>query len=370
MTSNRDYLSITLPATEESAAAARKFIREQTRLDLMRQAEADLLVTELVGNLIAHSPSASNFELRIAHEPGRRLRISVSHSHDRPLESCSPGMGTLLLDRLSNGWGHHHSDGVLESWFGLRTPGTNSISEEVTDEELFNLLPTDPAASSDELIRRHASLASSIARRFRGKGIDDEDLDQVAYMALLKAIHRYDPQLGQLGPYAAATISGELKRTLRDRGWSIHVPRSLQESVMVLGLAEQELRHSLGREPSDAELASHLDITEEEVQEARIARQAYVATSANAPVKPDGSELTDFVASDDQRLASADERLSIQQMIADLSDREREILHLRFNEDLTQEEIAERVGISQMHVSRILRKSVDHIRAQIERDPT
>lgn len=356
---------IRLAAEPDSAARARAFLREEATLDSMRHAEADLLVTELIANVIQHSPDAEEITVSAEQDKARGLVVTVSHPHPHPIDPVDTGVGFLLLERLSRNWGSGYDDGRLSFWFILRTPGTTAVSEEMSDERLFELMDDDPAAYSDELVRRHGDLASSISRRYRGKGVDEEDLLQVAHMALLKAIQRYDPSIGSIRPYAAATISGELKRLLRDRGWSVRVPRSLQERSLEVAKASEKLAQRLNRPPEPQELADRLDMSEEEVLEALDARQAYVSSSMDKPAEGTGVTLLDRLEDDDLRLLMADDRVVVQRAMQDLPERQQRILRLRFNEDMTQSQIAEEVGISQMHVSRLLSRALETLKKSI-----
>lgn len=357
--------SLKVPAVPSAAATARAFVREHATLDSMRHAEADLLVTELIGNAIEHSPAVEELVVSIRKESNRGLVVTVSHPHPEPLGEPEAGIGFMLLDRLSRGWGHDHDGQNLSVWFVLRTPGTTSIGEEVSDEDLFTHMTEDPAAYSDELVRRHADLASSIARRYRGKGVDEDDLVQVAQMALLKAIQRYDPSLGTIRPYAAATISGELKRLLRDKGWSVRVPRSLQERSLEVARASEELTQHLNRPPEVAEIATKLGLTTDEVLEAVDARQAYASSSIDKPAESTGVTLLERIEDDDTQLLLADDRMMVEEAIRALPERQQRIVDLRFNEDMTQTEIADVLGISQMHVSRLLARALKELEKSI-----
>jgi RNA polymerase sigma-B factor len=362
-------VGIELPASPESAALARGFLRDNATLDTMRRAEADLLITELIGNVVQHSPETTGISITLEQDRDRGLVVRVSHDRSDGLDEPRPGTGFFLLERLGRSWGHQHEDGTLTVWFTLRTPGATSVSADVPDEELFERMVEDPAAYSDELVRRHVDLAASISRRYRGKGIDEDDLLQVANMALLKAIQRFDPAIGTLRPYAAATISGELKRLLRDRGWSVRVPRSLQERALEVSKASERLAQNLNRAPEPAELAEELDLTEEEVLEALDARQAYATSSMDKPAENTGVPLLERLEDDDVRLLLADDRLIVEEAMRKLPERQQRILQLRFNEDLTQSEIADEIGISQMHVSRLLTRALESLKNTIGTDP-
>lgn len=360
--------AVELPATPEAAFEARQFIRHNTILDSMRYTEADLLVTELIGNVVNHSDS-DKFRLEVAPDDERRIRITVSHEHDGGLDNVSKGVGLSLVERVSQRWGWDHDGGRLEVWFTVRSPGAHTVSEELTDEDLISRLSQDQGQHADALVKRHRDLAISISRRYRGKGLPDDDLEQVALMALLKAIQRFNPELGELRPYAAATISGEMKKLLRDRGWSVRVPRSMQEKTLRVGKAVEELTHRLGRPPEAWEVADHVNLSLEEVEEALKARGAYATHSLDRPAETTGLSLVDRLDEVDIRLAGAEDRVVLEQAIGRLPHRQRHILELRFNEDMTQSEIAEIVGISQMHVSRLLSKAVDALREQLDHEP-
>lgn len=364
-----ERVELSVPALPESASRARVFIREHSRLDSIRHAEADLLITELIGNAISHSPDADDLLIGVEQDRERGLVVTLSHVHPEPLTDEEGGIGFLVLDRLSRNWGTEHDGTNLTVWFTLRTPGTVSIDPEVQDDELFQMMAADPAAYSDELVRRHSDLAASISRRYRGKGIDDDDLVQVSNMALLKAIQRYDPSLGSIRPYAAATISGELKRLLRDRGWSVRVPRSLQERSLEVAKTAEAMAQELNRAPEPAEIAEKLDLEEDEVLEAIEARQAYSSSSVDKPADATGVTLLERLEDEDVHLLLADDRVIVEEAMAKLPERQQRILQLRFNEDMTQSEIAEEIGISQMHVSRLLSRALNSLRNSLGSDP-
>ena len=363
-----DRTEILLAAEPASAAEARRFLHEHATLDGMRHAEADLLVTELVANAIDHAHEIDELVVGVSADHERGLTVSVSHPHPHPLDGSDTGVGFMLLERLARRWGHEHDGETLTVWFALRTPGTTSIGAEVEDSELFARMGDDPAAYSDELVRRHGDLAASIARRYRGKGVDEDDLVQVANMALLKAIQRYDPSIGTIRPYAAATISGELKRLLRDKGWSVRVPRSLQERSLAVSKTAEQLTQRLNRPAEVQEIAAQLDLSEEEVREAIDARQAYASSSIDKPTESTGVTLLERLEDEDAHLLLADDRVVVEDAIKALPERQRRIIDLRFNDDLTQTEIADELGISQMHVSRLLASALATLKKTIGKD--
>jgi RNA polymerase sigma-B factor len=221
----------------------------------------------------------------------------------------------------------------------------------------------------DELVAAHLGLAEYLARRFANRGEPLDDLVQVASLGLLKAVDRFDPDRGvEFSTYATHTIVGELKRHFRDRGWAIRAPRRMQELYLRLGKVVAGLGQELGRSPTIAELAQEVQVSEEEVLEALEAGQAYRFASLDAPAGGDseGETLISKLGSDDPGLADAERRATLSPLLATLPPREQTILQLRFFDGLTQSEIASRLGISQMHVSRLLGRSVAQLRAAAE----
>jgi RNA polymerase sigma-B factor len=216
-------------------------------------------------------------------------------------------------------------------------------------------------AARDELVKRFLPLATGLARRYHGGAEPLDDLVQVAALGLLKAIDRFDPERGTaFSSFAVPTIAGELKRYFRDKGWALRVPRDLQELAQRVGRATDGLVHELGRTPTVAEIAGALEITPEQVLEAREAATAYRAESLDHPVGDDldATPVVDTLGADEPGYLQAEQSATLQAMMWVLSDREREILRLRFVEDLTQSEIGHRLGLSQMHISRLLRQAV------------
>ena len=225
----------------------------------------------------------------------------------------------------------------------------------------------DPAVR-EELARRFMPLARRLASRYRGDREPFEDLVQVASLGLVKALDRFDPERGvAFSSYAVPTILGELKRHFRDRGWSVRVPRDLQERIAKVERATARLPAKLGRVPTVNEIAEHLELEPEEVLEAMQAGQAHHAMSLDAQQQTEDGEgipLTERVGSEDPGFETVEYGVAIEDAVQSLSERDRTVLHLRFVEDLTQTQIAERVGVSQMHVSRILRAALERLRDQ------
>jgi RNA polymerase sigma-B factor len=222
----------------------------------------------------------------------------------------------------------------------------------------------------DELVAAHLGLAEYLARRFANRGEPLDDLIQVASLGLIKAVDRFDPTREvEFSTYATHTIVGELKRHFRDKGWAIRAPRRMQELYLRLGKVVGTLGQELGRSPTIAELATEVEVSEEEVLEALEAGQAYRFASLDAPGGgDDGESLGARLGAEDAELDDAERRATLSPLLSKLAPREQLILHLRFFEGLTQSEIATRLGISQMHVSRLLARSVAQLRAAAEVD--
>jgi RNA polymerase sigma-B factor len=217
----------------------------------------------------------------------------------------------------------------------------------------------------EELVQRFLPLARDLALRYRYTDEPVDDLVQVAALGLLKAIDRYEPDRGtKFTSYAAPTILGELKRHFRDRGWALRVPRDLQERVLAVGRARERLSTQLGRSPTVTEIAGELGLKPEQVLEAVEAGRSYEAASLDAPVSrddDDGASLIDTIPGDGSAMELVETRDALVNTWQALPDIEREVVRLRFMEDLTQREIGERVGYSQMHVSRILRRALNRL---------
>jgi RNA polymerase sigma-B factor len=217
-----------------------------------------------------------------------------------------------------------------------------------------------------ELVERYMPLAKRLAARYKHTREPIEDLVQVASVALLGAIERFDlDRETSFSAFAVPTILGELKRHFRDHGWFLHVPRDLQERSAKVSRALDSLTTRRGHQPSVQELADKLDLDLEEVLEAMEARQAYDALSIDAPHRgADGDELTyaDSLGKEDDRLELVDDKVAVSDALQKVSERERRLLHLRFQRGMTQSQIAERLGVSQMQVSRLLRQTLQRLR--------
>ena len=225
-------------------------------------------------------------------------------------------------------------------------------------------------AAREQLVERLLPLARRMARRYRRSDEPLDDLIQVATLGLIKAIDRFDPaRETAFSSYAVPTMLGELKRYFRDNGWAVHVPRGMQERVMQVDNAVKDLSRRLGRSPSVAEIGAQLDLSQEQVLEAMEAASAYDAVSLESyrfGDEGDGETFAESIGVDDERFELVEYSATIAPTLQALPPRDRIVLHLRFVEDLTQAEIAERVGVSQMHVSRLIRRALERLRTVAE----
>jgi RNA polymerase sigma-B factor len=251
-------------------------------------------------------------------------------------------------------------------------PPSPGSKEQLADErELLRRYAKDKSpVVREELAERFMPLARRLAARYAGGAEPFDDLVQVASMGMVKAIDRFDPERGTaFSTFAVPTILGELKRHFRDRGWSVHVPRDVQERILKVERAWAELPARLGRAPTVSDIAERLDVTDEQVLEAMHASQGHHAISLDASSTfADGEEpapLGERIGETDLSFETVEYGAAIQPVLENISERDRMVLHLRFVEDLTQSEIADRVGVSQMHVSRILRSILDQLRSAI-----
>jgi RNA polymerase sigma-B factor len=229
---------------------------------------------------------------------------------------------------------------------------------------MFGRLP-DPAAR-ERLVELHRPLAEYLARRFYGRGEPLEDLTQVASIGLLKAIDRFDPERGvKFTTYATATIVGELKRHFRDKGWALRVPRRLQEAGLKVGRTVTMMYQELGRAPNVSEIAERTGLSQEEVVEAMDTAHAYNTTSLDAPTDEEGTTSLQRVGREDESFELLESWTAVAPALRRLPERERRILYLRFFRGLTQTQIAQDLGISQMHVSRLLSRTLRELRQTV-----
>jgi RNA polymerase sigma-B factor len=287
-----------------------------------------------------------------------------------------------------------------------------SVAPADTASQLLDAMAATPAghpdrpALRDRAIEAWLPLARHLAHRYSGRGEPTDDLIQTATVGLIKAVDKFDPHRGvDFAGYAIPTIIGEIKRHFRDRTWSIRVPRRLQELRLAITEANSTLTHTLGRSPTVTDIATHLQLTEEEILEGLEGARAYNTTSLSTPISTDGTteladtlgttdhqyelaetrvalapalstpisadgttELGDTLGGEDHEYELAETRVALGPALATLDEREQKILTLRFYGNLTQSQIADEIGISQMHVSRLLTKALTKLRTQLAAD--
>ena len=287
---------------------------------------------------------------RVTEEARARGRATggTMSEHERNSEDQAP--------RAHHAQGGHHGSpdrsGAREMFLKLRT--------------LENTSP-EYAELRNQLVRMHLPLVEHLARRFRNRGEPLDDLTQVATIGLIKSVDRFDPDRGvEFSTYATPTVVGEIKRHFRDKGWAVRVPRRLQELRLALTTATAELSQLHGRSPTVHELAEKLAISEEEVLEGLESANAYSTLSLDVPDTDDESPaVADTLGAEDEALEGVEYRESLKPLLEDLPPREKRILLLRFFGNMTQSQIAQEVGISQMHVSRLLARTLAQLREKL-----
>lgn len=246
-----------------------------------------------------------------------------------------------------------------------------ATGEQLTDEQALwrRFARTRDPAIREELVKRNLPFAKRLALRYRGASESFDDLLQVASLGLLNAVDRFDPDRGiPFTAFATPTILGELKRHFRDRVWTVRVPRSLHDRMAEVDKAIAELTKKLQRSPSIREIAEHLELEQTDVLEVLEASHNRRPLSLDRPASkedPDEAPPTEWIGEEDAGYELVEGRIALDAALPYLSERERKVLHLRFAEDLTQSQIAEQIGHSQMHVSRILRRALARIREQV-----
>ncbi len=250
---------------------------------------------------------------------------------------------------------------------------SRSFIHEASDEKLWRCFVRDrDPAIREELVRRHIDFARRLALRYRGASEPFDDLVQVAHLGLINAVDRFDPARGTpFTAFASPTILGELKRHFRDRVWTVRVPRGLHDRMAEVDKAVTELTKKLQRSPSVGEIAERLEVEQVdvlEVLEADHNRRPLSLDRSTGSEEGDESPLSEWVGADDDGFELAEGRIALDAALPHLDERERLVLRLRFVDDMTQSQIAEHIGHSQMHVSRILRHALARIREQIDRE--
>jgi RNA polymerase sigma-B factor len=254
------------------------------------------------------------------------------------------------------------------------SPPRSQPLDSLDDLELLTAMQAMPRQSEqrelacDIIVSRYSKLVRSCVRRYMDSPEPVEDLMQVGYLGLIKAINNFNPLVGtSLSAYAQPCITGEIKRHFRDKRWQVHVRRAAQELLLEVRAATEILTHRLGREPTEPELAGHLGVSENELLEARRADVVFHVYSLDAPLseRDDSNELADVLGAEDEQVQHTVDMESVTAHWGELPVREQRILLLRFYGNLTQAEIGERLGISQMHVSRLLARALDYLRQRL-----
>jgi RNA polymerase sigma-B factor len=236
------------------------------------------------------------------------------------------------------------------------------LEREAIDARFLEYRRTGDRTLRNQLVQDHMRLAEFLARRFTHRGEPLDDLRQVALIGLVKAVERFEPDRGlQFSSFATPTIVGELKRHFRDKGWAVRVPRRVQELHLELDRTVSVLNQELGRSPTPREIAARAGVGEEDVLESMEASSLYRLSSLDSGGRADddaGGTPAERIGGDDAEMEAVDTRVAVSEMLAVLPEREQRIVYLRFFEGLTQSEIAREIGISQMHVSRLLTRSL------------
>ena len=358
-TARNVVVDFTLPPSPDAPWVARRVVGSLIdSAPRLRCLDASMLAGELV-TLLTTQSEPIRVRLSVV---GRAVRVEATT--DGPVPEPD-SIVTTILNRTSDRWGIDET----AAWFEIDLVKAADLTD-LSDDELFALMPDDRDAR-DELFDRYVGFATAIARRF-SRGRTTDDFEQVAHWGLVEALERFDPQVGvKFTTFGGRWISGVIKRYLRDQSWTIRVPRGLKTQALAVTRTRSELEQSLGRQPTEDELAAELDISIDDLREAVMAGDAYALTSLDSPAGEDGSRsIGETIGFDDDGLAIAERWHEIETVLDTLDDREQQILHLRFFEDMTQAEIAEIIGVSQVHVSRLLSRSLEKVRARLdEPDP-
>ncbi|WP_425423541.1 SigB/SigF/SigG family RNA polymerase sigma factor [Streptomyces megasporus] len=300
------------------------------------------------------------------HEKAAGPVIPEQHARPHPAESHRRAERAERAGAMED----QQHGGRVDGADGRRRPGSQDRGGA---RDLFVRLRGLPEGSPeraelrDALVRMHLPLVEHLARRFRNRGEPLDDLTQVATIGLIKSVDRFDPERGvEFSTYATPTVVGEIKRHFRDKGWAVRVPRRLQELRLSLTTATAELSQQHGRAPTVHELAERLSISEEEVLEGLESANAYSTLSLDVPDTDDESPaVADTLGAEDDALEGVEYRESLKPLLEELPPREKKILLLRFFGNMTQSQIAQEVGISQMHVSRLLARTLAQLRDRL-----
>jgi RNA polymerase sigma-B factor len=279
--------------------------------------------------------------------------LEVAVSTTATIESALPDVDEILV--------------VHQTPEPLEVRPDDDAAVQIVEEWFHDYARTRDPAVRERIIVAYLGLADRLADRYRGnKAMPLEDLRQTARLGLVKAVDRYEPdRANPFVPYAVATVVGEIKRYLRDASWRLRVPRGIKDLALRLCRAIDELPQVLGHSPTIAELAEHLQTSEEEVLEALEVAQTRSAPSLDQPAGEDGDAVLGDFVTDHRPVEEAENLIVLPELVARLPEREQQIIRMRYVDELTQDEIAASIGISQMHVSRLLRRAIDRMRAQL-----
>ncbi len=263
------------------------------------------------------------------------------------------------------------SEKRAETRLSRRAPKGKAAWDKELTRELFRKYKEEgDEEAREQLIVNHLNLVRFLAAKFKNRGEPLDDLIQVGTIGLIKAIDRFEPDRGlEFTTYATPTIMGEIKRHFRDKGWSVRVPRRLQELSSKVNQAQEQLTNELQRSPSIEEIAQRVDASVEDVLEAMESSSAYTSVPLEAGGNSEDDEapsILDRYADEDQDLVASDDRMVLEEAIADFSPREQEVIRMRFMEGMTQVEIAEKLDVSQVQVSRLLRRTLRRIQEKID----
>jgi RNA polymerase sigma-B factor len=324
--------------------------------------DVELLTSEIVLWAIEEREFGADECLTVsADRPPGAIHIEVSFPHTQEMPPALSTFASDVIESRTAGWGRTVEDGSVTVWFEVALPSARWELEVADDRDLIEQMAIDPRAGA-ELAERYEPLIRRLIARYRRSGLEADDLYQVGQEALLGAAARFDPSLGSFERYVSRTISGTLKKHLRDRGWSVRPPRGLQELILEQREVEQQLEQRLGRPPTITEVAEESGRLPEEIERARRAATAFESESLDRPLDPEDGGHGRELGGTDTAMSRAAGWAVVDTAMAALPDREREIVRLRYFEDLSQRQIAARVGLSQMHVSRLLRLSIDEMR--------
>ncbi|WP_282694293.1 RNA polymerase sigma factor SigF [Streptomyces sp. CC208A] len=304
-----------------------------------------------------------------SHEVATEQQADQMSEHEQQHDEAPPASTHAPDGTAANGTA---ANGTVDGAAGAGPRG-HDPQDRTGARALFVELRSLPEGSPEKaelrnrLVRMHLPLVEHLARRFRNRGEPLDDLTQVATIGLIKSVDRFDPERGvEFSTYATPTVVGEIKRHFRDKGWAVRVPRRLQELRLSLTTATAELSQLHGRSPTVHELAERLGISEEEVLEGLESANAYSTLSLDVPDTDDESPaVADTLGAEDEALEGVEYRESLKPLLEDLPPREKRILLLRFFGNMTQSQIAQEVGISQMHVSRLLARTLAQLREKL-----